>query len=27
VIFTLVAIITIFNFRYTRVWEEVSESV
>lgn len=27
VIFLVVAIITAFNFRYTKVWEEVSESV
>ncbi|MEW6718545.1 MAG: maltose ABC transporter permease MalF [Chloroflexota bacterium] len=27
VIFLLVSLITIFNFRYTRIWEEISESV
>ena len=27
VIFLLVSVITIFNFRFTRIWEEVSESV
>ena len=27
VIFILIAAITFFNFRFTRVWEEVSESV
>lgn len=27
VIFILVSLITLFNFRYTRMWEEISESV
>lgn len=27
VIFVIVAIITLFNFRFTRIWEEVSENV
>jgi ABC-type sugar transport system permease subunit len=27
VIFILVSLITLFNFRYTRIWEEISESV
>jgi arabinogalactan oligomer / maltooligosaccharide transport system permease protein len=27
VIFILISIITLFNFRYTRIWEEISENV